>query len=282
MRERPVRFSDSTGLRLCGIAEEPFWPSEKNSSASSTSVRCKCRISVARRSTDAAITPSVAKYIAWRSRGITWVEIGSGDKPHGLGDMGLHARVDLREGADGAGNGAGRDLLAGGDQPLAGAGELGIGVGELQAEGHGFGVNAVGAADGRRHLVLEGALLQRRQHLVDIGNQQIGGAGQLHVETGVEHVGGGHALVHEARLGADDFGQMGEEGDDVVLGLALDLVDPRDIEGGVLGLGPDRPGGLLRDHAQFRLRISRMRLDLEPDLEARLRPPRWTAISGRV
>jgi hypothetical protein len=30
--------------------------------------------------------------------------------------------------------------------------------------------------------------------------------------------------VHEARLGTDDLGEMGEEGDDVVLGLALDLV----------------------------------------------------------
>jgi len=26
-----VRFSDSTGLRLCGIAELPFWPAWKNS-----------------------------------------------------------------------------------------------------------------------------------------------------------------------------------------------------------------------------------------------------------
>ena len=26
MRARPVRFSVSTGLRLCGMAEEPFWP----------------------------------------------------------------------------------------------------------------------------------------------------------------------------------------------------------------------------------------------------------------
>ena len=29
MRARPVRFSVSTGLRLCGMAEEPFWPGEK-------------------------------------------------------------------------------------------------------------------------------------------------------------------------------------------------------------------------------------------------------------
>src|SRR2546429_4918239 len=63
------------------MAEEPFWPSEKNSSASSTSVRCRWRISVATRSTEAATTPSVAKYMAWRSRGMTWVEIGSTFSP---------------------------------------------------------------------------------------------------------------------------------------------------------------------------------------------------------
>src|SRR5205823_8022143 len=66
---------------------------------------------------------------------------------------------------------------------------------------------------------------------------------------------------------------MGREGDDVVLGLALDLVDPLDIEGDIFGLGPDRLRGFLRDDAEFRLRISRMRLDLKPDLEAGLGLP---------
>ena len=80
-RARPVRFSLRTGLRLCGIALEPFCPGEKYSSASSTSVRCKWRTSVASRSIELATTPSVAKNIACRSRGITWVEIGSGVRP---------------------------------------------------------------------------------------------------------------------------------------------------------------------------------------------------------
>ena len=115
--------------------------------------------------------------------------------------------------------------------------------------------------------------LQRRQQLVDVVDQQVGRAHQLHVEAGVEHVGGGHALVHEARLGADDLGEMGEEGDDVVLDLALDRVDARDVEGGVPALGPDLLGGGLRNHAEFGERISRVRLDLEPDAEARLRVP---------
>ena len=153
-------------------------------------------------------------------------------EPHGLGDMRLYPRVDLREGADRAGNGAGRDLLAGGDQPRLGPVELGIGLRELQPERGRLGMDAVRAADGRRQLVFEGAALQRGQQLVGIGDQDVGGARKLNVQAGVEHVGGGHALMHETRLGSDDLGQMGQEGDDVVLDLGLDRVDPRHVEGG--------------------------------------------------
>jgi hypothetical protein len=115
--------------------------------------------------------------------------------------------------------------------------------------------------------------LQRGQQAVDIGDQDIGAARELHVEAGVEHIRRGHALMHEARFGADDLGQMGQEGDDVMLGLALDLVDALHIEGRVLGLGPDRLRRILRNGAQFRQRVGGMRLDLEPDLEAGLRLP---------
>src|SRR2546427_636902 len=47
IRAKPQRFSETIGLRLCGMAEEPFWPGGNGSSASSTSVRCRWRISVA-------------------------------------------------------------------------------------------------------------------------------------------------------------------------------------------------------------------------------------------
>ena len=36
--------------------------------------------------------------------------------------------------------------------------------------------------------------------------------------------------MDETRLGADDLGQMGQERDDVMLGLALDFIDARDVE----------------------------------------------------
>ena len=115
--------------------------------------------------------------------------------------------------------------------------------------------------------------LSAAQHLVDVCDQQVGGAHELHVEAGVEHVGRRHALVDEARLRPDDLGEVGEEGDDVVLDLALDLVDPRDVEHGVLALGPERGRGLLRDDAERGQRIGGVGLDLEPDPEARLRVP---------
>ena len=101
-------------------------------------------------------------------------------------------------------------------------------------------MDAVRAADGRRHLVLEGPALEGREQLVDIVDQQVGGALELHVEAGVEDVRRGHALVDEARLRADDLRQVGQERDDVVLHLALDVVDPLDVEGGLRALLPDR------------------------------------------
>ena len=79
--------------------------------------------------------------------------------------------------------------------------------------------------------------------------------------------------MHEARFGPDDLGEMGEEGDDVVLDLGLDRVDARDVEFGVLALGPDGLGGFLRDHAELGHGVGGVGLDLEPDAESGLRLP---------
>ncbi len=79
--------------------------------------------------------------------------------------------------------------------------------------------------------------------------------------------------MHEARLvGADMLGQMGQEGDDVVLGHGLDLVDAGDVEFDVLR-APDRLGIGLRDHAERGLRVAGMGLDLVPDAELGLGRP---------
>ena len=79
--------------------------------------------------------------------------------------------------------------------------------------------------------------------------------------------------MNEARFRPDDFRQMGQEGDDVVLGLALDLLDARNIELGVLALGPDLFRRFFRDDPELGHGVGGMRLDLEPDAKARFRRP---------
>ena len=59
---------------------------------------------------------------------------------------------------------------------LLAACEFRVGLRELQSERHRLGMDAVRAADGRRHLVLEGTALERLEQLLDIGNQDVGSA----------------------------------------------------------------------------------------------------------
>ena len=80
-RARPEIRSATFGLRLCGIADEPFIPVANGSSTSRTSVRARCRISVAKRSSDVATSASVESSSACRSRAITCVDTGSGSSP---------------------------------------------------------------------------------------------------------------------------------------------------------------------------------------------------------
>jgi hypothetical protein len=145
-------------------------------------------------------------------------------------DMRFDARIDIGEGADRARNRAGGDVGTRRDEPRAVAREFGIGLGELQPEGHRLGMDAVTAADRRRHLVFARAAFEHDEQRIDVGDQDVARARQLHREAGVEHVRRGHALVHEACLVADLFGDPGEEGDDVMLGYRLDRVDCGDVD----------------------------------------------------
>ena len=221
--------------------------------------------------------PASRNNMAWRSRGMTWVETGSTASPIALATCSSTRGSILAKVPTAPEMAQVAISFARRDQPRAGAREFGIGDRQLDAEGGRLGMDAVAAADGRRHLVFEGALLQRRQQRVDVGDQDVGGAHQLHVEAGVEHVRRGHALMHEARLRPDDLGQMRQEGDDVVLDLALDLVDPRDVELGVAALFPDflgrRPSARRPARPWRRRRAPRSRTRCESGSPATRSPP---------
>ncbi len=179
--------------------------------------------------------------MAWRSRGMIWVEIGSTVRPIFSATWRSTAGSILAKVPTAPEMAQVAISLRAATSRARPRVEGGVVAGELQAEGGGLGMDAVAAADGERVLVLEGAALQRGEQPVEIGQQDVARLLQLHGEAGVEHVRRGHALMQEAGLGPDMLGEIGQEGDDVVLGLALDLVDARDVELAAASRPPRRP-----------------------------------------
>ena len=221
-----------------------------------------------------AITPSVAKNIAWRSRGITWVETGStasgpASRRHAPRRAGRcwrrcrprrrSRRSRSRRARRRAARGCGRTR----HRPAASFRPKVIGSAWMPWLRPIVGVCLCSKA--RR--------FERGEQRVEVGEQDVGGAGELHREAGVEHVRAGHALVHEARLVADLLGDPGEEGDDVVLGHAPRSRRSRATSNSASFAYQIAAARFLRDHAELGQRVGGMRLDLEPDAEARLGRP---------
>ena len=82
---------------------------------------------------------------------------------------------------------------------------------------------------------------------------------------GVDDVVGGESVVEPAGMRADDFGDGGGEGDDVVADLGFDLVDALDAEVGALA---DGVGGVFGDEAGFGEGLGGGDFDGEPGAEA--------------
>ncbi len=189
-------------------------------------------------------------------------------------DIGLHPRIDIGEGADRAGDRAGRDVVARRDQPRPGAVELGISESELEPERHRLGMDAVAAADRRRQFVLVGTALEHRHQRLEILDEDLAGLLQLDRQAGVEHVRAGQALMEEARFGADLLGGPGQEGDDVMLHHRFDRIDARDVDGRLCRPIFAHPGRrFLGNRTELRHRVERVRLDLEPDAISVFRLP---------
>ena len=89
--------------------------------------------------------------------------------------------------------------------------------------------------------VAQRQLAQGRRERRLLAQQQLAGAADRQGEPGVEHVGRGHAVVHPARRRPHPLGDVGEEGDHVVVGRPLELLGPLDGEAGArldVGRGP--------------------------------------------
>ncbi len=157
---------------------------------------------------------------------------GYGLEVEGVADGGFVLGLEVAEGADGSGELADAEVFGGGVEAGEVALHLGVPEEELEAEGGGFGVDAVGAADDGGVLELDGALLERFGEGDDAGADDGGGFAELEGLRGVDDVGGGEAVVEPAGgFGVGDvLGDGGGEGDDVVADFGFDLVDAGDGE----------------------------------------------------
>ena len=120
-RARPLIVSAEIGLRLCGIADEPFWPGLKPSRTSATSVRWRWRSSTATSSHVAATADARPQELGVAVAG-DHLRRRHRPQPERVADVALDRRVDVRVRADGAGQLADGDGLAGGPQPGRGPG----------------------------------------------------------------------------------------------------------------------------------------------------------------
>src|SRR6185437_3831717 len=104
----------------------------------------------------------------------------------------------VRVGADGAGKFANRHDFTGALEAFVRAMEFVVHECQLEAEGGGFAVDAVAAANARRHFVLVRAAGDDGQQFFDIGNQNIRALNHLHGEGGVHDVAAGEAEMKPA------------------------------------------------------------------------------------
>ena len=185
-------------------------------------------------------------------------------RPEQIAGLLLHLGGQMGEGAHGAGKFADADDLPGLEQAFPVALHFCIPEGEFEAEGGGFGVDAVGAADADGVFELIGPCLDNGHDLVQVGEQDVGGLPQAQGHGGVQDVRRGQGVVQVAAVFTDVFGDVGEEGDDVVLGLGLDLFDAGHVKA---GLGPDMVHGCFGDEIKESHGFQGREFDFEPGVK---------------
>src|SRR5262245_47962265 len=185
----------------------------------------------------------------------------------------------MREGPHGARQLAPRDDGARALDPFDVPIELGMPERYLQTKGHRLGMDAVRPADHRCAAMLVGPQAHGGAQPVEPLEDQIAGLTHLQRLRGVDDVRRRHAEVQPARRWTDVLLHRRREGDDVVLRLALDFLDARDVEGCLLA---DVTCRFRRHDTLTRHRLHGGNLDLQPGFVTPLVAPDATHLRVRV
>src|ERR1019366_3192126 len=254
----PQTRSQRMGLRLWGIADEPFWCSLKGSSTSSTSVICSSLMVVARRSSTAPRMALADTNEAWRSRASTWVAAGATVSLR-LRQTCSSTRGDTEAGVPTAPLGCPTDTPSG-------AAHLVVVVGQLDAQRQRLRVDAVGAPHHQRQPVplrlAAESVLEGGDVLVDDRR----GVAQLRGQGGVDDVRRRQAEVDPPPLVADGLLDCGDERGHVVALLRLKFGDAVGVDARLAQRGQR----LLGDAPPLRPALGGQQLDLQPAAQPRL------------
>ena len=271
---------DLTGLRLCGIALEPFCsPSRNGSSTSRTSVRCRWRISsandsIARADRRARVqhlgVPVAREHLRRRAPASSprcshtyCSTAGSTFEYVPTAPDSLPTAIASRARA----------------QPLAVAAHLQRPQRELHAERRRLGVDAVRAADHRRVAELAGPVRDRRLRARPRASRMRSSARVIwQRERGVDDVARREPVVHPRAGGlADALLHDVDERGDVVIGDPLAFVDRGDVEAGALA---DRDRGVASGRRRARAQASTASTSTSSHAPKRASSVNRSAISG--
>ena len=227
-RARPLIVSAEIGLRLWGIAEEPFWPGLKPSRTSPTSVRCRWRSSTATSSHVAAVAASAQRNSACRSRAMT-CEAGTGRSPN-RSPTSASTAGSMFEYVPTAPDSL-HTATADARRPQAGSVTLELQRPErdLGAERRRLGVDPVGPPDHHRVQVLPGEVDHRGQQRARRLDDDVERVAHRPAQRGVDDVRRRQAVVDPGPgRRADALLHHVDEGGDVVVGRALPVGDGGD------------------------------------------------------
>ena len=271
-RARPQMRSHTIGFRLCGIADDPFWPAANGSNASRTSVRCRWRISSRepverrrrrRRSRD--------RSAACRSRATTWVATSSRSRPAPGGPTPRRGdRCWRRRPRRPTACRRGRRRAPASSRARPRRSSIG--------QPSSFSPNVVGSActPWVRPIVgvwrCSSARARSAASTASMPSSRSRPASrELERQRRVDDVGRREAVVEPARRARPDLlGDRLGEREHVVVGAVLDLADPGDVDARPLAHGRDRVG---RHDAQLGPARHRRDLNVQPPGEPALVRP---------
>ncbi len=206
------------------MAEEPVWPRSKGSRTS----RDLGVLEVADLDRE-ALDGATGDGDGGQERGVA---VALHDlRAHGVRDQaqarqggGLDLRRQLRVGAHRPRDLAGGQVVGRGAQAGTVTVELEGPRGQLQPERQRLGVDTVGAAHLQRAGVLARPGHDGADGSIEALQDEVGGGATLQGQAGVDDIGAGQAVVQEAAFVAHRLGDLGDEGDHVVVGRQLQLM----------------------------------------------------------